>query len=166
MSRSENFKTRITELDEFLRWAKVAKYGDFCVYHEGHLSADRTENPVLNSIAETVLLLQDTGWVYASQNRMFTDIGNAYFATRSGKGFAPRSVMSRDITAAEYRTLYAINSKQSGVSIVRVIRDSLSTSSDARAERVLRQLRSDGWVEPVDTGKGWKITDVGRKLLV
>ena len=153
-------------VQEFVKWARAAIYGDFCVYHIGSLSADRIKNPDLSALADTVLLLQDTGFVIATQHRRDVSDQTRYMATRTGRGYAPRSIMTGEISAGEWRILDAINGARHGKSITRVIRDTLATSSDAAARAVLEKLKARGWVEEDPSVLGWKISRHGLSMLV
>lgn len=153
-------------VSEFIRWAKAAQYGDFCVYHTGSLSQDRRGNPDLCRTADTVLLLQETDFVIATQYRRDLGEPTRYIATRTGRGYAPRSIMSGEISAGDWRILTAVRDARHGRSITRVIRDTLATSSDKAAVAVLEQLKARGWVEEDPSVLGWKISRGGLSLLV
>lgn len=153
-------------IDEFLRWARTADYGEFCVYHEGSLGRDRVGNRDLSQVADTVLLLQDTGFVIATQFRSGIDMPTKYVATRTGYGYAPRAIIRGEITATDWRILCAVREARHGKSITRVIRDTLSTSSDAAAAGVLHTIKKAGWIEEDPSVMGWKISAAGLSLLV
>lgn len=149
----------------FCAWASEAAAGDRCTYHIGNLVSDRVAYPELHMLAETILLLQEGGFVIGGQQRirLVTVQGYAYSVTRTGGGKAPRSVLSGVLTATQYRALEAIRGRASAVSITRAVRDALSIS-EASAQQIVEALRKRGWVaeQPV---KGWELSQSGSKLL-
>lgn len=63
-----------------------AIYGDFCVYHKGSLSTERRADPEVCRLADTALLLQDTGFIIATRYRRDIGAETQYIATRTGCG--------------------------------------------------------------------------------
>jgi hypothetical protein len=165
---SGDLSKRATAADarELCAWARQAKAGDRCVYHIGNLVADRSAFPALHQLAETVLLLQETGWLVGAQQRIRlpTVDGWSYACVRTGSGRAPRAVLAGTITATHYRAMEAIRARAAAVSVTRAVRDALSVSDDTAAELV-STMRRKGWVieQPV---KGWELSPAGTKLLV
>lgn len=166
MRQEVSLRHEARNVADFVKWAKSAVYGDYCVYHSGNLSIDRRENDDVCKLADTVLLLHDTGFVIATQHRRNIGAQTDYMATRTGRGYAPRSIMNGEISAGDWRILEAINGARHGKSITRVIRDTLATSSEAAARAVLDSLKIRGWIEEDPSVLGWKISRLGLSMLV
>lgn len=165
MKQETKLRHEAANTAEFIRWARGAIYGDFCVYHQGSLSTDRRSNPEVCSLADTVLLLQDTGFIIATQYRRDIDAETQYIATRTGRGYAPRAVMKGEITAGDWRILGAICEARHGRSITRIVRDMLATSSDKAATAVLEAFKAREWIEEDPSVSGWKISALGLSML-
>lgn len=155
----------VYDVKAFNYWAATAPAGDYVIYHMGNLGLDRANNRTLHELAETVLLLQETGFVVGAKENMnlagFTGWG--YVAHRSGRGWAPQSVMRGDITASQYKALCAIRDGNAYQSSVRVVRDALSIP-DGLAADILAYLFAHEWIER-DEPKGWKLSPAGIALL-
>ncbi|MEM8976288.1 MAG: hypothetical protein AAGD43_29840 [Pseudomonadota bacterium] len=160
----ETFRSDLRTERDFIEWASRAAYGDFCVYHEGHLSADRVNNKDLDGLANTVALLAVTQFVHSTQARIDEVRGRAYMATRSGRGYVPQGLLSGKITSGDYQFLAAIADKDRGISAVRIIRGLLGEGADQNAIRVLDQLAEKGLVAR-DTVYGWEVTTEARLLM-
>lgn len=147
-------------------WAAGARPREFVTYHVGNLAADRADNPVLNDMAELVRLLQETGWLMQSTKsvKLAAIRGHAYFATRTGGGFAPRCILFGDMTPRQWRALKAVRDRIGYQSAHRAIRDELATSEDDAAD-MLALLYSLGWVEPAPE-KGFRLSDSGAMAML
>jgi hypothetical protein len=165
MSREVKFRNEASTSGDFITWARCATFGDFCVYHTGNLATDRRDSNDLCKLADIVLMLQDTGFVIATQFRANVGDLTQYVATRTGEGYAPRAVMKGEISAADWRILTAVRDARHGRSITRVIRDALASSSDRAATAVLDALKSRQLVEEDTTVSGWKISHLGLSIL-
>lgn len=142
-------------------WAQAARPGDGCTWHIGNLVEDRASHPGLHLLAETVLILQERGFV-ASGGQMRVTLptirGRAYGTVRTGTGTAPRALLGGKITATEFRALEAVDARAGGTSVTQGVRDALSLPHEAAAALVAA-LRSRGWVE------GRQLTDRGERML-
>lgn len=154
---------------ELMRWAVTAYKGEFVVYHAGSLVLDRISDPVLNQMADTVHVLQETGFISASAKRMYLQIMDvwAYIATRTGSGYAPAGLVSRKINSSEWRSLKAIRDRDADISAIRAIRDAVSsnmTSSDEVATEIFEGLRAKKLITEAP-GKGWTLTQTGIRAM-
>lgn len=153
----------------FRRWIKRASVGDTCLYHAGNLSSDRSADPVLNDLADTVMLLHETGAVRTTQYRQYlyiTDVW-AYIAIRSAGGYAPKAIIAGTLTSRDWRALRAVRDRDADISATRAIRDALAaswSSSDAQARDLLDSLAARKLVEEAP-GKGWKVTAAGIRAM-
>lgn len=154
---------------ELLRWAITACKGEFVVYHAGSLVLDRQTDQVLNEMADTVHVLQQTGFLTASQKRwnlLIVDVW-AYIATRTGSGYAPTGLVARKINSSEWRSLKAIRDRDADISAIRAIRDAVSsnmTSSDEIATEIFDGLRAKKFITEAP-GKGWTLTQTGIRAM-
>lgn len=157
----------VASVNGFCAWASTARAGDFVVYHVGNLGRDRSENPDLHELAETVLLMQRTGWVVGSAVPLHLAgfIGTSYSATRTGAGYCPRGVLNQRISAPHWFALQAVQQRDADYSAARSIRDALSCS-DEHASNLLALLFAKGWIQPADVGKGYELTPDGQRVLM
>lgn len=148
-------------------WAATAPAGDFVVYHVGNLGRDRAENPELHHLAETVLLLQDCGFVVGSSVPLHLAgfMGTSYGVTRTGRGFVPQEVLHQRLTAAEWYALRAVRDRDPDYSAVRAIRDQLSCS-ESHAADLMALLFARGLVRAAEVGKGYELTPDGLRALL
>jgi hypothetical protein len=149
----------------FCIWAATAPPRDFVIYHIGNLVSDRMVNKAVHDLAETVLLLQETKFVIGSQHplRLAVLDGWSYVATRTGGGWAPKSLLHSRITATQYRALWALRNRDAAVSATRTIRDALSVP-EINAGKILDDLKDRGWMEAA-TVKGWQVSIAGMRML-
>ena len=153
----------------FCRWLKSAKEGQTCVYHAGNLSLDRSLDPFLNELADTVMLVQETGGIITKQWRQYLPITDlwCYVAIRTRNGFVPKSIQSQKITALDYRAMRAIRDRDADISASRAIRDAISaswSSSDTFAKQILTALKDQGFLEEAP-GKGWQLSAAGLRMM-
>ena len=165
--REVKLNSIVTSTEGFLRWLSTSTMGDWCVYHVGHIGLDRTEDPDLNERAALVLVLADLDFVNSSIARPpFADQEIfAYVATRTGRGYAPRSLIAGDITAHLYLALRAVQHRAADLSAARAIRDGLAVS-EAVAARFLADLAARGLVERTGYKDSWVMTEKGRRAVV
>lgn len=147
-------------------WAASARPRDFVTYHVGNLAADRASNPALNEMAELVRLLQETGWIMQSTKavKLAAVRGHAYFASRTGAGFAPRCILLGDMTPRQWRAMKAVRDRVGYQSAHRAIRDELAGSEDEAAD-ILAYLYANGWVEPAEQ-KGFRLSEAGAMAML
>lgn len=157
----------VPDVPSLCEWAATAPAGDFVVYHVGNLGADRAANPALHQLAETVLLLQETGWVVGSSVPLHLAgfIGTSYGVTRTGRGSAPRSILLNRIPAQHWYALRAVRDRDPDYSAVRAIRDALSCS-ESHAADLMALLYARGWVRAAEVGKGYELTPDGLRALL
>lgn len=153
----------------FLRWFKAARAGDTCLYHAGNLATDRAKDGHLNDLADTVMLLNETGAVRASQYRQYLFIMDvwSYIAIRANGGYIPKDIVTGKITSREWRALRAVRDRDADISATRAIRDALSASwlsSDATAKDLLQSLAERKLVEEAPS-KGWQLTKIGLRAM-
>ena len=150
---------------EFIRWAARAEAGQPVTYHIGNLGRDRAESPALHVLAETVLILSEAGFVATSQIVMRLPLGSAvwYSAARTGRGRAPRAIMSGSCDAHEYRALEAVKARDGFRSISRAIRDHMGCPETV-AQQYVGVLTARGWVEPVEP-RGYRLSAEGQRML-
>lgn len=148
------------------RWAATAKPRDFVTYHVGLVAQDRASNAALHELAELVRLLQETGWLIGSTRRIALAAvqGFAYFATRTGGGYAPRCILGATMTPREYRAMCAIRDRIGYSSAQRAVRDALSSGEDEAAD-LLALLYARGWVEAAPE-KGFQVSDTGLAAML
>lgn len=160
-------KKTVADVPSLCEWASLAPAGDFVVYHVGNLGADRAANPALHQLAETVLLLQETGWVVGSSIPLHLAgfMGTSYGVTRTGRGAAPMSVLSNRISAQLWYALRAVRDRDADYSAVRAIRDALSCSENHAAD-LMALLYAKGWVQAAEVGKGYELTPDGLRALL
>lgn len=154
---------------QLCKWAKDAQPGEFVIYHAGTLSLDRQRDSMLNLLADTVHLLQETNFVSATSRRTFLQIMDvwAYTATRTGRGFAPASILDQKLTSFEWRALRAIRDRDPDISATRAIRDALSaaiSTADTEATKILETLQERKLVIEA-AGKGWELSKAGLAAL-
>lgn len=144
----------------FCTWAKDAPAGDWCQYHVGQLGIDRSRSKPLNELAETVMLLQDYGYVRASQMRLPHDVdGNAaYLATRTGTGYPPALIIECQIGAIDFRALLAIKRRAADQSAARALRYALALP-ERGAIAMLNSLSARGMVTRAASGGGWELSE-------
>lgn len=147
------------------RWIKTALPGEPKIYHAGLLSADRVKNPVLDELAQTIAVLQETRFLAASQYRQATPIRDVwvYVVTRTGHGYAPNGLITGKISAREYSAIYAIINRDPDISVARAIRDACNIS-DTEANAILARMRARNLVT-IDDGTKPKITDAAIRLV-
>lgn len=151
----------ITSGEQFRIWAAGAKPRDRITYHIGNLAIDRANNSALHDLAEMIRLLQETGWVIQSTNRVNLAAirGHAYFVTRTGGGYAPRCILNNSISARHYRAMQALRDRVGYVSAQRAVRDALATNETDAAD-ILAYLYARRWVEEAPE-KGFRVSDAG-----
>lgn len=156
----------VADAKGFCIWAASAPVGDFAIYHIGELGRDRINNPELHELAETVLILCNTGYIVSAQYpmRLAHINGWSYVATRSRGGWAPRAFLRREINSTEYLALNALRHRDAAMSAPRTVRDALSCP-DSVASDMLTYLHQSGWVEEAP-GKGWSVSATGLRMLV
>lgn len=162
-------KHTVGDPKSLITWARNAMPGEFVVYHAGSLVVDRQHDTVLNTLADTVHVLQETGFLSATQKRYYLLIVDvwAYVATRTGRGYAPAGLMSRKITSHEWRALKAIRDRDADISAIRAIRDAVSAclaSSDDIATGIFDGLRDKKLVTEAP-GKGWTLSPAGVRAM-
>lgn len=160
------FRKTVADTAHFCQWAAAAPPGDFVVYHIGNLGRDRIGNAALHDLADTVLLLSEAGFVLGAQYPIHLAgiAGASYAATRTGRGWAPQSILHRRITAQTWRALNSVHHRDSWMSAQRAIRDTLSCS-DSLAADTLSALYAEGWVTDAP-GKGWCLSPAGLRMLM
>lgn len=160
------FRKTVADAAHFCQWAAGAPPGDFVVYHIGNLGKDRIGNPTLHELADTVLLLSESGFVLGAQYPISLAgiSGASYAATRTGRGWAPQSILHRRLSAQTWRALYAVHHRDSWMSAQRGIRDTLSCPDDIAAD-ILAHLHASGWVVEASEGKGWVLSPAGIRML-
>lgn len=163
-------RNTVWDITSLCRWARGALPGHWCVYHIGHLARDRAQNPDLNNMAETILLLCETGHLTASAHRFRLPLaeGWTYIATRTEKAHMPRALIREEISAIQFRALQAVRERDPATSATRAIRNAISAAagnSDRIATTVLDSLKDAGFVAPAE-GKGWELTQEGRSALM
>lgn len=160
------FRPTVSGETQFLSWAASSRRGDTVTYHVGNLGADRAVSHALHLVAEAALLLQETGWVSASQVPLRTSSASlsSYFATRTGSGSAPRAVLLQQITAPEYRALRVVRDRDHDLSAARAIRDCLGYSEDIAAD-YLALLLARRFIEASED-RGWQVSNLGLRMLL
>lgn len=163
-------RNTVWDIASLCRWARGAMPGDWCVYHIGNLARDRAHNAGLNDLAETVLLLCETGHLTASAHRVRLPLaqGWTYTARRTERAHMPRALVQQKVTAVQYRALQALRDRDPDTSATRAIRNAISATagnSDRIAAAVLDQIKVSGFVAPAE-GKGWELTQEGRAALM
>lgn len=150
---------------EFTRWAARAEPGQPVTYHIGTLSIDRANSPALHLLAETVMIFSESGYIATSQVVMRLPLGSAtwYYATRTGSGRAPRSIMFDQADAFAYRALEAMRDRDTSQSAGRAIRDHMGCT-DQLALDFLALLWARGWAEAAEP-KGYRLSDAGSRML-
>ena len=154
---------------DLTRWAKTATTGEFCIYHAGELNVDRHRDQNINTLADTVLLFNETGLVSLSQRRTYLNIEDvwSYHATRTTGGYAPQAILDGKLTSFEWRALKAVRDRDADISATRAIRDALSfvlPSSDKAANEILEALKARRFVVEAP-GKGWDLSKAGLGAL-
>lgn len=152
-------------------WSRAAATGQQYIYHLGNLARDRRLSEILNTVADTALLLSETRFLRLQQQRMQFSAPDGdrwvYLAVRSGTGYAPVAVISLKITSFEWRALRAIRDRDLGVSATRAIRDALVypsfTSFDVARSMV--ELLQQRQLIRAATGKGWELSPAGIEAL-
>lgn len=147
------------------RWLRSAVAGEQKIYHAGLLAHDRNLYPELNSLADTIMVLQETGYVAASQYRQQLPMDSlwVYLVARTGKGYAPSGVMSGKLPARDFIALQAVLHREPSMSATRVVRDACGLNDD-EAAKVLADLRERGLIEDAP-GKGITITKAAIALM-
>lgn len=150
---------------ELSRWCKTAAVGEGVIYHAGEISVDRRKDDNINALADTVLLLAETGFVSCTQRRQYLYVEDvwAYWAIRARDGYAPRALIDGKLTSFEWRALKALRDRDADISATRAVRDALSfamSSSDQSAEALLQGLKARRLVEEAP-GKGWQLSKLG-----
>lgn len=165
-SRRVALNRQIETVDALRRWARSANPGDTCVYHEGLIGLDRREDPDLSERADLALLLAMTDWLIVSQPRPPSAGPGvfAYLATRTGRGWAPRHVMSGMIAPADWHALRAVFERDTRVSARRSIRIAMGVS-DAAADQILAGLRRRNLVAQDGQRDSWVLTKAGMEAV-
>lgn len=152
-------------------WSRMAAAGQQYLYHVGSLARDRRTSPILNSVADTALLLGETRFLRLQQQRQAYSREDEdrylYIAVKSGTGYAPVSVISLRISSFEWRALRAIRDRDPGISATRAIRDALVYSSPTSldvARSMVELLQQRQLIEPA-AGKGWMLSPAGLEAL-
>lgn len=152
-------------------WCREAGQGHAYTYHLGNLARDRRSSPVLNAVADTVLLLSETRFLRLQQARVgerpLQDDRWVYLAVRSGHGYAPSAVVNMSITSFEWRALRAIRDRDPGTGIARAVRDALvypSLTTPAFARQMISTLQKRDLIRPFGE-KGWQLSPAGLKAL-
>lgn len=162
----EALKKQVGTVAELIAWARKAQPRDAVIYHVGQLVTDRQRVIGLHDLAETVGLLQDTGFLVGSQAPMslaaFT--GRVYWAIRTGGGWMPKSVADQRIDATVFRALRAVRDRDAAMSATRTIRDSLALS-ETLAVDVLTRLYALRLIQEAPGGRGWQLTELGQRML-
>lgn len=160
------FRPTVSGAAEFLKWAASSTRGETVTYHVGNLGADRTKHYGVHLVAEAALLLNETGWVSATQVPLRTSGASlsTYFAQRTGKGTAPTAILMQQITAPEFRALRVVRDRGHDMSAVRAIRDTLGYSEDVAAD-YLMLLLARRFIEP-GAERGWQLSSLGYKMLL
>jgi hypothetical protein len=159
------FRRVIRNTHDFLSWSAEAKPRDTVAYHIGNIGTDRAQTPELHMLAETVMLLQETGWVIGSQIPMHMTVGmlTSYFVTRTGSGTAPRALMMGTIDALEYRALRSLKERDADQSATRAIRDGIRCSEHMAAD-YLAVLFGRKFIMP-GPERGWQPSPAGLRAL-
>lgn len=157
----------VASVPEFIKWLKAAMPNEICLYHTGDIGVDRKKLTLtyINDLADTAMLLSETGYVILSQSRYYlpTHDGWAYHAQRTGRGYAPKAIMDGKLTSFEWRALRALRDRDADISATRAVRDALSfamSSSDQSAEALLQALKARRLVQEAP-GKGWELSKLG-----
>jgi hypothetical protein len=81
-------------VDEFKTWARTAKPGDTCVYHDGYLAYDARGDSELTGLASVVLAAAQARLVHLTQKRIVApEISGSVLARRGTYEYrATRSV--------------------------------------------------------------------------
>lgn len=147
------------------RWLRAAVAGEQKIYHAGLLAADRVQWPDLNDLADTIMVLQETGFVTASQYREQLPMDNiwVYLVTRTGKGYAPVGLMSGKLTARDFIALNAVLHREPSMSATRAVNDACGLN-DTDAAKILSDLRERSLIEDAP-GKGIAITKAAVALM-
>jgi len=158
-------RTTVRSAGEFTDWASRAAASHLVTYHIGNLAADRAGHAALHLLAETVLILAESGYVTTSQAVMRLPMGSAtwYSASRSSAGFAPRSILFGHCDAFAYRALQAMRNRPASQSATHAIRDHMGCPV-ATAARYLAHMTEMKWVEPAEP-KGVRLSAEGLRML-
>jgi hypothetical protein len=150
---------------EFIRWACAAERGDSVTYHIGNLASDRADAAVLHQLAETVMILMETGYVTIQQVTMRLPINSPtwYSVVRTGTGWAPRSIIFEDCEPTTYRALQALKIRDADQSAARAVRDAIGCP-ESLALDLLALLYARKWIEPAEP-KGWQLSGDGLRML-
>lgn len=161
-----NARSTVSSTRALLDWAATAPAGETVTYHVGALSVDRANSRDLARMADTVMILQSTGWLLATQTQMRFAVGPlaAYHATRTGRGHAPHGLVKGTITASEWLALFAVKDKAATTSAQRAIRDHVQCGEDM-ASLLLHNLVGRGLLARDDGKQGYVPTEVGAKML-
>lgn len=162
---SITLRNTVRTAKEFTRWAARAEPGQPVTYHIGNLAADRANSPALHLLAETVMIFSQAGYIATSQVVMRLPLGAAtwYYATRTGSGRAPRSIMFDQADAFAYRALEAMRDRDASLSAGRAIREHMGCT-DQLALDFLALLWARGWVEAAEP-KGYRLSAEGLRML-
>ena len=152
-------------------WSRMASAGQQYLYHIGNLARDRRASAILNSVADTALLLCETRFLRLQQERAAyareDEDRFVYIAVRSGTGYAPLFVTNLRISSFEWRALRAVRDREAGISATRAIRDALSSSTPTSldvARSMIELLQQRQLIEPA-AGKGWTLSPAGLEAL-
>jgi hypothetical protein len=152
-------------------WSRMAGAGQQYLYHVGNLARDRRASVILNSVADTALLLCETRFLRLQQQRQAyareDEDRYVYIAVRSGTGYAPLSVTSLRISSFEWRALRAVRDREAGISATRAIRDALVASSPTSLDvaRSMIELLQQRQLIQAASGKGWELSPAGLEAL-
>ncbi|MCV6826015.1 MULTISPECIES: hypothetical protein [Halocynthiibacter] len=161
----EIFKSEVSTTSGLLDWAKGALMGDWCVYFTGNISISRVKDKAVGQLADTAFFLSECSWINLSQGRHPASDGYTYMATRTGRGHVPKSVMSQEVSAAEYQALSLVLKRSPDMSATRAIRYGLGVPENI-AENILKTLDSRGFVTKKTTGIPWELSPLGRSVLL
>lgn len=157
----------VTDAPSLVRWAAKAVRDEFVLYFAGDLATERRRDAHINALADTALLLAETGFLTLAQRRQHLPIEDvsAYSAKRTGAGYLPRLIRAGNLTSFEWRALKALRDRSADISAMRAIRDaSTLSSSDADAQAMLDSLIARGLVREADN-RGWTLTKDGMEAL-
>jgi hypothetical protein len=162
----EAFRKQVSNVAQFVDWAKAAAPRDAVIYHIGNLVSDRASNLELSDLAATVNVLQESAFVIGQRiplNLSAID-GSFYLAVRTGGGRIPQSLASGTVDATLYRAIQALRGRDADVSAPRMIRDHLSVP-DEMAKDILARLWAREYIKPAE-GRGYQLTALGARMLL
>lgn len=161
----------VASVKQLAFWSRQALVGHPALYHVGSLAKDRHANPIINSLADTALLLAETQYLCLQQRRMPLAEDEEdrwhYLAVRSSGGYAPSAIITLRLTSFEWRALRAIRDREDRISATRAISDALTYSTTASFDvaRSMLQLLQDRQLIAPAQGKGWQLSPAGLEAL-